>query len=393
MMRHHQLQEYLKAQMKNGPITFRDFMDITLYHRDFGYYTADRSPLGREGDFITSPEVSPLFGQLLARQIEEMWRLLRCPSPFSIVELGPGRGVMAHSILEALQSSELAEHLIYHLVEVSAQRKEEQQKRLSELIAYKSYDLPVSASKGSYGWSKPDQLPENIEGLFLSNEFFDALPVHRLVQRESGLQELYVTSQKDTFAWQEGALSQESLASWVDQHISQRGIALEEGQIIEINPSIGDWLTWIDRHLHCGFLLTIDYGHPAEVLYHPSRREGTLMTYFQHQANSNPFEEVGLKDLTTHVDFTALHTLGQERGWRTVGLTNQMWFLISLLDPEEMKPRATMTVDDFRRQQQLKKLIQPWGMGETFRILIQTKAVTVQELLGLRQRGREAFPL
>ncbi|KAB2952557.1 SAM-dependent methyltransferase [Heliorestis acidaminivorans] len=387
-MRHLELQQHLKNIITTeGSMTFRDFMELTLYHPDYGYYTAERSPLGPEGDFITSPEVSPLFGQLLARQIEEMWRHLDCPTPFSIIELGPGRGLMAHSILTALASTDLSNHLIYHLIEVSPQRRLEQKALLSELSTYSSYEDPAGMERGTYGWITAEQLPNKLQGLVLSNEFFDALPVHRLVYKDGKLQELYVALHDDNFAWQSGPISTTVVTDWADKHIWQRHITLEEGQIIEINPTMEDWVSFIDDHLQRGFVLTIDYGHPAEVLYHPSRFEGTLMTYYRHQANNDPFTHIGLKDLTTHIDFTALSTLGEERLWQTLGLTNQMWFLISLLDPEEIKPKATMTVADFRRQQQLKKLIQPLGMGETFRIMIQSKGLKALHLLGLREQS------
>ncbi|MBC9782982.1 SAM-dependent methyltransferase [Heliobacterium chlorum] len=380
-------QEIFSTIEKEGAIPFRDFMYLALYHHQYGYYTSGEPPMGPAGDFITSPEISPFFGRLIARQLEEMWEKLERPAPFHIVEFGPGRGFLAHAILEALSSQPLKESLLYHLVEISPALRQQQRDRLSSL-PYPIYEAPSRAMAGSYGWSTPEELPKGVCGCVLTNEFLDALPVHRLQWTEGRFVELYVTNSSDgdePFQWQKGPLSDPRLLSWVDQHISGENIVLDEGQVVDVNMAATDWLSAVDGLLQQGFILTIDYGHQAPELYDNVRMDGTLMCYHQHRADPDPLSEAGEKDMTAHLDFSALQKVGTELGWHNLGLTNQMWFLSGLLRPDDFATTSEMTVQEFRQRQALKKLLMPGGMGEIFKVLIQSKGVYTDSLLGLHQ--------
>ncbi|TCP67252.1 class I SAM-dependent methyltransferase [Heliophilum fasciatum] len=375
------------AQIReNGALPFHDFMEQALYHPQYGYYTTSTNPIGLQGDFFTSPEVGPVFGELLARQIHDFWQQAGQPPVFHVIECGPGRGSLAASLLMGIDAfPQLAQAVIYHLIEISPRLRQVQQSTLASVSNFRAYESAQTAIGGTYGWSTLEELPGRLTGCVLTNEFFDALPCHRLILHEGQLAELYVTDQESPpgFAWQRGPLSRPDLADWYQKHLVAQHVQLEEGQIAEIHPAMEDYLHAFDRILAQGFILTIDYGHPATLLYGASHYQGTLMCYHRHRADSDPLTSLGQKDITAHIDFTALQTLGHALGWQNLGLTNQMWLLINLLEPADMAVKPDMNLDDFNRHQTLKKIIAPGGMGETFRVLIQSKGLAPAQLKGL----------
>ncbi|ABZ83049.1 conserved hypothetical protein [Heliomicrobium modesticaldum Ice1] len=373
-----------------GPIPFRDYMELALYHPRHGYYTAGDPPMGRRGDFITAPEISPLFGRVIGRQLTEMWEHLKRPDRFDIIEFGPGRGLLAKAVLEALTAGPLADRLVYHLVEISPTLRAHQRESLAGL-PLTVYPDPAEAIPGSYGWSAAKALPCGLTGVVLSNEFLDALPVHRLIHKDGRPWELYVakgTAHAGPFCWHYGPLSDPCLEDWIARHITGKGVTLEEGQLFEVNLAAADWMKAVDRLLTRGFVLTVDYGHPVEKLYSPERYEGTLVCYRRHRADADPLEDVGEKDMTAHLDFTSLQSVASELGWQNLGLISQMWFLAHWLRPEDLLTGPAMTVEDFRRHQALKKVLLPGGMGEIFKVLIQSKGLPPLPLTGLGATNR-----
>jgi SAM-dependent MidA family methyltransferase len=361
-----------------GPISFAEFMDSALYHPEHGYYGSGRVGIGGEGaDYRTSPEVDPIFGEMLCRQVAEMYRRLGRPEPFRVVELGPGTGRLARSLLSHVGQVLPGEigAWEYHLVERSPALLEAQQDGLS--------GLPEEL-RSILRWSSPEDLHSGpAVGVVLSNEFFDALPVERVQMLDGRLQELRVSwsAERGLFTVREPPLDG-SLASYFEHY----GAPLEEGQEAE---ACLEALSWVDRvagFLARGYCITIDYGDLAEGLYGPTRRRGTLLSYRDHTVVDDPFSEVGLQDLTAHVNFTALVQRGEEHRWVAAPLRSQTEFLLSLgiLDRmEERDQAAAGEVERWRGRLAARELFVPGGMGETFRVLIQARDAPLEGLAGL----------
>ncbi len=366
-----------QAQDANG-ICFADFMEQALYHPQYGYYIAPRNRIGKSGDFFTSSSVNPLFGRLVSRQLAQMAELLSAET-FQIVEQGGGEGHLALDILDALAEEvpELYARLTYTLVEVSQDNHQRQAKTLD-------------AHSDKVVWS--DESDWSIaSGCFLSNELVDAFPVH-VVEKHSGtLQEVFVVSRDDAFAEEVRLSTDPRLA----EHFAWLGCGPVEGNRAEVNLAAPGWMRQVAQRIEQGFVMTIDYGYPAEELYAPHRRAGTLMCYHRHQADDNPYDRVGEKDITAHVDFTALQKAGNEVGLETLWFGEQYRFLLGLGFFEELvrlEATAANEKEALALRLTLKNLIMPEvGMGETFKVLIQGKNVGAPELLCSRAIGSIPF--
>jgi SAM-dependent MidA family methyltransferase len=374
------LRRFILSQMeKRGPLPLSQFMGWCLYHPEYGYYQSKRVTVGAQGDYYTSPSVSPLFGHLIAKQLSQMAEILG-GEDFDVVEMGGGRGFLCEDILEWAEknSSDFYQHLRYHLIETSIPFLKEQKGRLSG-----------RERQGRVFWIDPKMFEEGkvqIQGCFLSNELVDAFPVHRVILDQGQLREIYVTQRNGQFAEQWRELSDPGIASY----IQSMGIVLQEGQKAEVNLLALEWMESVARCLHRGFVLTIDYGYLAEELYAPHRREGTLLCYFQHEASDNPYERLGEQDITSHVNFTSLIRKGEEVGLRFTGLVPQYHFLIGLgiLEQMETLGRATSELEGLKLRLCLKHLIEPeMGMGEVFKVLVQHKGIDQPQLDGLRDLG------
>jgi len=315
-----------------GPISFRDFMEEALYHPEFGYYTSARNPIGREGDFYTSSDLDPVFGKLLARRLFQMAASVGiAPEDFTVLELGAGRGLLAREILTH-------QRFRYTILERSASMKQRQREFLQ------GFDVD---------WV--DDLPRHLTGCIFSNEFFDALPVRRIIRRNGVLREIYVTAD---FAEIEGDL-QEPL-----------DLPLAEGQLVDISTDARRWMARIAASLDRGYHLAIDYGYLDREFY--ARPRGTLMCYWQHQVTEDPYARIGEQDITAHVNFSDLIREGTAAGLATEGFNTQMEFLIQLGILTELEALVpARTVESIQRLAALKKLILPGGMGERFKVLVQ----------------------
>jgi SAM-dependent MidA family methyltransferase len=353
-------------------------MEQALYHPQYGYYIAPRDRIGKSGDFFTSSSVNPLFGRLVSRQLAQMAELLSAET-FQIVEQGGGEGHLALDILDALAEEvpELYARLTYTLVEVSQDNHQRQAKTLD-------------AHSDKVVWS--DESDWSIaSGCFLSNELVDAFPVH-VVEKHSGtLQEVFVVSRDDAFAEEVRLSTDPRLA----EHFAWLGCSPVEGNRAEVNLAAPGWMRQVAQRIEQGFVMTIDYGYPAEELYAPHRRAGTLMCYHRHQADDNPYDRVGEKDITAHVDFTALQKAGNEVGLETLWFGEQYRFLLGLGFFEELvrlEATAANEKEALALRLTLKNLIMPEvGMGETFKVLIQGKNVGAPELLCSRAIGSIPF--
>jgi len=350
-----------------GAITFHDFMDLALYHAEHGYY-ASREPLGRRGDFQTSPEVHPIFGALVGKQLAQCWELLGRPARFEVVEPGPGSGLLARDILRWAGRREpaFAESLRCRLVEVSPSLRRRQEETLA------GFGDRVE-------WC--DGLPEGIEGVVLSNELLDSFPVHRIAHQDRQLLEVHVSHRDGRFEELLGLLSGERIA----EYFADLGFWPGAGCLAEVNLRAVDWMRQVAHSLTRGFVLTFDYGYSAEELYAPWRREGTLMCFYRHNPSTDPYARVGRQDITSHIDFTTLMRVGREGGLEVTGFTTQARFLANLgigagfaaiarESPEALE-------EYYARRRAVEELIDPAGLGR-IRVLAQRKGVGPCEMWG-----------
>ncbi len=371
----------------SGPITFARFMELALYHPEFGYYTRttdaneeertgqDRigpNRIGWSGDFYTSFDAHPLLARALARQISQIDEQLGRPDPFTVIEMGPGKGLLARDFLAACDTDNLslAARLRYILIE-----------RSPAMVAAQRQHLAPWLGTPRVSWLNglADLRDGAVTGALLSNELVDAFPVHRITMVNGKPKELYVAHENGRFVEQTGPLSAPALSHYLAR-LAAMDIALPDGYTTEINLDAIAWMKEVARVMGRGVVLTIDYGHTAQDLYGPDRKRGTLLCYSRHQAFEDPCARVGMQDMTAHVDFTALAAAGEEAGLRVTGFTNQTSFLMGLgaeqmlaaLDPESPELQSAI------------QLLRPDGMGHTFKILIQHKGMPEPKLDGLQ---------
>jgi SAM-dependent MidA family methyltransferase len=348
---------------RDGPLTFRDFMHAALYDPELGYYNTQRQKIGAAGDYYTSSNVHSAFGAVLASTFCEAWA--GESNGLVIIESGPGTGQLAHDILSALRSEhpKIFDDLTYVLVETSPALQSRQRDKLIDFGR-------------KIRWRSLDDLAKNpIRGIAVSNEFVDALPVHRARLAGDSLQELYVSIAEKKgrahLARHWGPPSTKSLA----QYLECVGVTLEEGQIVEISLDATAWLERISQALECGFLITIDYGDTAQDLYTPRRKSGTLRCFHRHEITENPFERVGDQDLTSSVNFTALIEYGRDYGFQFVTFERQTDFLIrnGLIERVAAEYGSDALGDSLSRRLAVKNLFVPGGLSDSFRVLIQRR--------------------
>jgi len=356
-----------------GPITFADYMRACLYDPEYGYYSRPESK--RFADFYTSVDVHSVFGRLLARQLAEMWRLLDRPTEFTAVEAGAATGRLAAQVLD-FSRRELPDFygaLRYVAVEQSAARRA----RHTETIA-----THLAAGRAYSNEVLPAEIPA---GCIFSNELFDALPVHRIVFESGSLREVFVELEAA-----DGEALRETLGPpstpELEAYFQKQGIALQEGQQAEVCLDACRWIADAGHRLGRGFVLTVDYGHPAKELYNERHMRGTLLAYAEHRASEEFLRAPGMQDLTAHVNFTALDFWGRLSGLAPTGLVSQMQFLLALgkgNEFEDLYEPGASEADRVRSRLLLKTLIHPEGMGETFHVFIQHKGVVDPQLTGL----------
>jgi SAM-dependent MidA family methyltransferase len=360
----------------SGPIPFVRFMEFALYHPQFGYYMRAPEPtserIGWRGDFYTSSDVHPLLGQALAKQAEQMDRLLGRPTPFTVVEMGPGKGLLARHFLSACRRDfqDVFERLHYVLIDRSPAMREVQRKNLAPWL-----DRPHLLT-----WM--DNLaavaPQGVTGLFLSNELIDSFPVNRIQITATGVEELWVDSHDGQFV----ECLRPPSSDAITDHVRRMHIDWPVGYRTEINLHALNWMKQVAQLLDRGFVLTIDYGHIAQDLYRPDRKGGTFLCYSRQSTNEEPFLRVGEQDMTAHVDFTSLARTGAERGLQTTGFTNQLSFLMGL-GAEHMIKQLEQDSPAFKAAIHL---LRPNGMGTTFKVLVQHKNIVNPELDGLKYK-------
>ena len=377
------LTRVLRAEIAvaGGRIPFARFMELALYHPEYGYYLAPARRPGRGGDFITSPEASAYFGLTVARQVAECWGRLGRPARLDVREYGAGIGVLAYDLLAGLSEEDRAlfAGVRYRMVEPNPHRREEALASMEE-----------AGLGGAVVAEEPDGRGglEPITGVVVANEVADALPVHRLVGRADGFGERWVVAEGAGFAWQDGPLS--PCGERAANELRRSGIVPESGSVYDASPAAADWFEAACRSIDRGYAIVIDYGYPAAELYRDHRLDGTLRSYAGHTVTDEVLADPGERDLTAHVDLTALERAGVRAGMTPAGLTTQGAFLASLGLGDRLvalqRDPDTAIADYLSAQAVVLRLIDPGGLGR-FRVLLMAKGVPVDPpLLGLREK-------
>lgn len=334
-------------------------MHMALYTPMLGYYSGGLPKFGTNqnggGDFVTAPQITPLFARALAKQVGHVIAVTRG----DVLELGAGTGQLAADLLLALADlSQLPKH--YFILEVSSHLRKVQRENLQKKLPESLFEKIV--------WF--DKLPKNFVGMLLGNEVLDAIPVHLLVKKADGLYERGVRFDM-SFHWQERSLQDERLLESVDVD------RWPNAYLTEVCPAANGLIKSLAAALEAGAILMIDYGFSASEFYHPQRNQGTLMCHYQHYAHSNPLIHIGLQDITAHVNFSAIAQAGLDGGLDFYGYTTQAQFLMNcgLLDllakesPEHIERYAPMTAA-------VQKLLSPSEMGDLFKVIAFTKSLS-----------------
>jgi SAM-dependent MidA family methyltransferase len=304
---------------REGPIPFWQFMSAALYDREHGYYRRARDPFGKHGDFYTAEQLQPVFGILVAQRIRQLAHSMGDPEDFTVVELGAGRGEMASAFQEWRY-------------------------------------IPIDLNGG--------ELPRNFRGVVFCNEFFDALPVRALQYQDGAFREQLVTYKEGAFQWISGAVVEPCETHYLRRFYPPP----EEGRWYEV-PMLDLWMARIGRSLDDGWLLTIDYGYTREESVRFPR--GTLMSYRRHIALDDVLADPGDRDITAHVNFTAMMELGEACGLVTERFETLAAMLLTSGEPDQFAAALGRGADEAHRRAQLKTLL--FGMGETFRVLLQRR--------------------
>ena len=351
-----------------GPISFRDFMEMALYYPQLGYYTSAKEKFGKEGDYFTAPFFTKVYGSIIAKQLEEMWLLIG-EKEFTIVEYGAGTGSLCADILDELKSNKFFyKKLNYVIIEKSDSLKEQQKALLSN-----SEHLQKVKRVDSIKEMSP------FTGCVLANEVLDNFSVHKVFMKENELMEAFVDHNNGF-----GEVLKPATHN-LKEYFKQLSVALPNNFCTEVNLQAINWLKNICQVMAKGFLITIDYGFSSSELYQPYRKLGTIVCYYKHSVNDQPLTNVGDQDITAHVNFSALDLWGAKNGLTSCGFTTQSQFLSGLgltehLRKFEEKEKKSF---DFRKNFMLLHTLL-LSMGRKFKVLIQQKGFQQPRLSGLQ---------
>ena len=349
-----------KIEHSEGWLSFANFMQMALYTPDLGYYSGGAKKFGIGGDFVTAPEISPLFAQTLARQVAQVLAVTNG----DVLELGAGTGKLAADLLPALQALGCApQH--YFIMEVSAYLRQIQKESLQKSLSSELLKRVV--------WL--DVLPQNFVGVMLGNEVLDAIPVHLIHKTADSLYERGV-AYDGNFIWQDRLLETGHLFDLA------ASLGLPNEYLTEICPAASGLIASLAQALQCGVIIMLDYGFSAREYYHPQRNLGTLMCHYQHYSHTEPLIYVGLQDITAHVDFTSIAHAGVGHGLALSGFGTQAQFLMncgilelmSQVSPRDMANYAPLAAA-------AQKLLSPAEMGDLFKVIAFSKQIE-EPLLG-----------
>ncbi len=361
-----------RIEQRGGVIGFDEYMRMALYEPGLGYYSASLPKFGAQGDFVTAPEISGLFGYCLARQASD---LIAQGCAAEVLEFGAGSGKLCAQILESLPA--LAS---YRILDLSADLRQRQQRSLRARLSAELFH--------KIEWL--DRLPRDFDGIVLANEVLDAMPVH-ILSRQDDWVELGVGYQAQRFAWlpfEADAATREAMRR-IEMRRMERGLgALPRDYSSELNLNYRPWLAALAQGCRRAVVLIIDYGYEQAQYYHAERRRGTLTCYYQHRAHADPFVYPGLQDITAFVDFDACADAAEASGFDITGLIEQGQFLLAndLLDEAQRRAGDSEPMTQLAISQQVAKLSLPQEMGEKFKVLALQKDLQLE--MPAMQRGR-----
>jgi SAM-dependent MidA family methyltransferase len=352
-----------------GWIPFSRYIDLVLHYPGLGYYGGGARKFGASGDFVTAPEISPLFGQSLASQVAQIMAL----SAPQVLEVGAGSGRLAADLLLALEVLGQTPES-YQILELSGELRARQEALVADTV-------PHLANR--VRWL--NALPSSFSGCVVANELLDAMPVQAVAWRDAGIQERGVVVSGQGFAWEERP-APAALAKLAAE------LPVAAPCVSEIGLAARAWVAEWGSRLDSGALLLLDYGLPRHEYYHSQRNQGTLRCHYRHQAHDNPFWWPGLSDITAHVDFTAIAEAGHGAGLDLLGYTNQSIFLINCGLVELLAARQTNAdASALRASGAVQTLISPQEMGELFKVIALGRRIA-EPLLGF-QRGDRSHSL
>lgn len=367
----HQVQQAIRDEINNTGnwISFAQYMNCALYAPGLGYYSGGTMKFGGAGDFVTAPEISPLFSRTLARQVMQITESI---NNAHILEFGAGSGKLALDLLLELENQGCLPEK-YFILEVSAELRQRQQDLFSEQATHLSHLIE---------WL--ERLPESFNGVMLANEVLDAMPVHLVEWQGNELFERGVTWQKDQFEWQQRPIQNaelHALASELSIQINPDNNP-EIRYVSEINLASKYFVRSLAGTLQQGAVILIDYGFGSGEYYHPQRNQGTLMCHYRHHAHNDPFYLPGLQDITSHIDFSAIVDATEDTELTLLGYTNQAHFLINCGITNILAQTPAEDISNYLPQaNQLQKLVSPAEMGELFKVIAFGKNIS-QPLVG-----------
>lgn len=340
-------------------------MELALYHPRYGYYSSGHARIGRRGDFYTSVSVSPLFGELLARQFAEMWEALNRPKIFSLLEAGAHDGRLATDILAWLRENRTDAYIAirYIIVEPSSALRKLQRQN-------------VDVKKVRWVKNVEELRPNSLVGCIFCNELLDAFPVRRITLRDGEWREMCVDWKDGRFVFVVG----HAIACPFLEELARNGVAYTT----EICPAAAKWAQTAIRCLRCGWILIFDYGYEAEEYYALHRTDGTLLCYYRHRANNEPLVRIGKQDITAHVNFTALARAAEAAGGWVAGFTDQEHFVMGAA--KEMltaMPALSLAEGDAKKVRALQTLMHPEHLGHTMKLLALQKGESLPMPSGL----------
>ncbi|MDR3478971.1 MAG: SAM-dependent methyltransferase [Gammaproteobacteria bacterium] len=348
-----------------GHISFARYMELALFAPGLGYYSAGSHKLGKNGDFITAPLISPLFAQCIAKQCQQ---ILTAIGRGDILELGAGTGQLACDLLLELERLEcLPDH--YFILEISGELRGRQQELLQERCPHLLTRIE---------WL--DSLPtQRLKGIVLANEVLDAMPIHCFRMEDNRIVERSVTFNENGFAWQLTTPASSTFIQQISAILTE--CPLTDGYESEINLMLSDWIKTLADTIEQGVMLLIDYGFGQREYYHPDRQQGTLMCFYQHHHHANPFVLPGLQDITAHVNFTTVAESAMDAGLRVAGYTTQAAFLLACGLTGFAAQKELSPVEQYQQNQAIKVLTLPSQMGELVKVIGLSKALAMP-LLG-----------
>jgi SAM-dependent MidA family methyltransferase len=374
--------ERVRAYIRNaiddagGSIGFAEFMQHALYANGLGYYSAGATKFGEAGDFVTAPEISPLFGKVLANQVAVVLEQITDNGNRTVLEIGAGSGALAIQVLQRLEAlGSLPSR--YCILEVSADLQQRQRAAIASA-------LPHLADRVEWlsGW------PDSFSGAVVANEVLDAMPVERFVKGDGQVYRRAVTASDEGFAWTTEP-APDLLAAAVHEIETDLGLELADGYESEVSLGAGDWLTGLAECMELGFAFLFDYGVSQREYYAADRSGGWLQCYFRHHAHSDPLIYPGIQDLTAWVNFSQVARTAYDGGLHIAGYVSQAQFLLLGGLPQELENIAGLpTAAQIALSRQVKLLTMPGEMGENFKCMGLSKgAIEAPELFALADRA------